>query len=432
MKKHYLNDGGAISFWKRIESWINWRLEGKANIEPHNYAFDGTDLSTVFKDADELFAAYSTEDYSKIHVGDYWPVTLNGTFRDYGTMTCQEGQKYYTDTDMQEEAGEADKDYVANPVSDSALPGSYKPYCEVTINSIKYYCKYDECLDYSVKTLSNAIMKYEVAGINQYWRYGDNGANNFHNGRPHLLMSPRDGLPTTLKMRKCNETWEGQHIDEFTGDGTTTQFELSGTVGTIGFVFVDGVKKTYSTHYSYSANTITFVAAQTPTDGAKVQVEWMEGTTPWNGSALYRTFNDEEYGILPLIKAADPLLYSHIYVGNNSKGMRQYAETRTKTNQQGGTWVDRGILFLPMEDEIWGRFIHSTNINAITNLTQWPIYAGGRRHFAKGAGNAASRYSAWCASSTSVTYFAYVTTNGLPNTLTAAYAFVAAPCFILS
>lgn len=403
-----------------------------AASEPHNYAFDGIDLTTVFKDADELYNAYINEDYSKIHVGDYWPVTLNGTFRDYGTMTLPQGMKYYTDTNLQNDVGDTDKDYAANPVSDSTFPCCHKPYCEVTISSVKYYCAYDDCLDYSVKTLTNALMKFEVAGINQYWRYGDNGANNFQNGRPHLLMSPRDGLPITLKMRKLNDVWEGQHIDEFTADGVTLEFTISGAVGTIGNVFVDGVIKTYNTHYTYTANKITFKSGQHPQAGQLVQIEWMDGTSPWNGSAIFRTFNDPDYGILALIRAADPRLYAHIYVGNNGKGMRQYAETRTKTNQQGVAWVDRGILFMPMEDEIWGRFIHSSNVNATTNLTQWPIYAGGRRHFAKGTGNAAYRNYVWCASSTGTTTFALVDNFGNPSFGFMTSAYVAAPCFLLS
>ena len=64
-------------------------------------------------------------------------------------------------------------------------------------------------------------------------------------------------------------------------------------------------------------------------------------------------------------------------------------------------------------------------------MQQWPNYQlGGRRHFAKGAGNAASRSGVWCASSTSVTHFSCVNLYGLPTYGTASYAYVAAPCFI--
>lgn len=112
--------------------------------------------------------------------------------------------------------------------------------------------------------------------------------------------------------------------------------------------------------------------------------------------------------------------------------MRYYAETRSKTNQQSGVWEDRGILFLPTEDEIWGRWIATSGASYSANMTQWPIFVGGRRHFAKGAGNAASRNHVWCASSSAVTTFARVNNNGNPDANGASGAYVAAPCFLLS
>ena len=123
-----------------------------------------------------------------------------------------------------------------------------------------------------------------------------------------------------------------------------------------------------------------------------------------------------------------------MYKGPNGDGMRYYGETRTKTNQQGGVWEDRGILFLPTEDEIWGRPIYSASgLNGSTQMQQWPIYGnGGRRQFAKGAGNKASRTSVWCASSLSVTYFAYVYYYGNPYGSSAYNAPAGAPCFLLS
>lgn len=395
------------------------------------YTLEGQNLKNFFADADALWAALSQEDYTHIRLGDYWPVTLNGEFWDYGLMTCQSGQKYYSDTALTSEAGTAAQDYEAVPVLDAALIGSHKPYCEVTISGTKYYCAYESCLPYRVKRLTNAQMLFE-AMPNVYWRYGDAGAGNFQNGRPHILFSPRDGLPTNLKMRKTNETWEGQHVETFTGDGTTAEFTLAGTVGTIGHVFVGGAKKTYDTDYTFAEGKVTFKSGKIPASGAAIQVEYMDGTTPWNGSALYRTFNDPDHGILHLIQQADAKLFSHIYTGPNGNGMRYYGEARTKANKQSGLWEDRGILFLPTEDEIWGRPIHSASgLNASTQMQQWPLYQlGGRRHFAKGAGSGASRNYVWGASSLSVTSFACVGYSGTPNGSSASNAFVAAPCFI--
>ena len=396
--------------------------------EPHPYATDGTDLSTIFADADALYAAYHAEDYSHIHVGDYWPLRLTGTYRDYGTLTCQQGQTYYSDTNLTQSAGTASQAYDAVAVNDASIPGCHKLYCEVTISGTKYYCSYSECLEYRERTLNNALLKMEIAGINQYWRYGDSGS--LTGNVPHLLLSARDCLPHTLRFRKANEVWEGQHIDQFTGDGSTAEFTCSGTVGTIGYVYVGGSRRTYDTHYTYTGNKVTFKSGSIPADGALIQIEWMDGNTPWNGSALYKTFNDPDYGILKLIQTADAKLYSHMLVGN---GMRYYGETRSKTNQRGGTWASRGPVFVPTEDEIWGRQLYSApDTPAATNLTQWPIFGqGGRRHISKGIGDGASRSYWWSASSTSVATCASVSSHGLPNGSNASNSFGGDPCILL-
>ena len=235
-----------------------------------------------------------------------------------------------------------------------------------------------DCLDYRVRTLSNAQMYFVVGGINQYWRYGDSG--DFTGNKPHLLLEARDGLPHTLKMRKQNEAWEGAHVATFTGNGSTAEFTITGTVGTIGYVWVDGTRKTYNTDYTYGSNKITFKSGKIPANGAAIQVEWMDAKCPWTGSALYRTFNDADYGIIKLIQTADAKLYSHIYKGPNAKGMRYYAETRSKTNQQAGAWEDRGLLFLPTEDEVWGRLIHTVSgANGSVNQQQQATIREGRR-----------------------------------------------------
>lgn len=399
----------------------------------HNYALDGIDLSTIYADADALCADLALEKYDNIHIGDYWPVTLNGTYRDYGSMTAPGGTTYYSDTALTTEAGTLSENTEVTPVSNANLISSHETYCNFNIGSTTYYVAYENCLDYCERTLQNDVMLFEVAGINQYWGYGNSGANGFQNGKSHLLLSARDGLPHMLKMRKCNETWEGQHTDTFTGDGTTAEFTLSGTAGTIGYVFVAGSRKTYDTDYTFKSNKITFKAETIPTSGQEIKIEWMNAKTPWTGSALYRTFNDPDYGILPLIQAADVKLYSHIYMGPNSKGMRYYGETRNKTNQQSGTWENRGVLFLPTEDEVWGRPIYSASgtVGSVQQL-QWPIYAnGGRRHFTKGAGNAASRGSVWTASSYSTGSFALVGGYGFPSGSSVVYAQVTAPAFLL-
>lgn len=112
----------------------------ETNNIPHNYLYDGRDLSTVFASAEELHNAVAAGDFSKINIGDYWPITLNGNYTDCGESTT--------------------------------------------------------------KTLSNAVVKMEVAGIDTYLNYG-NTAITAH----HLVMCSRDLLPNTTKWRKENTTW---------------------------------------------------------------------------------------------------------------------------------------------------------------------------------------------------------------------------------
>lgn len=72
--------------------------------------FDGKRLNDVFADADALHAAIAEGDFSKIHVGDYWEITLNGTYRDYGVFMLPAGSKYYSDANCTDEVGTTDAD----------------------------------------------------------------------------------------------------------------------------------------------------------------------------------------------------------------------------------------------------------------------------------------------------------------------------------
>lgn len=50
----------------------------------HNYTYDGQDLSQKYTAA-ELHQKVSSGDFSGIQNGDYWPITLTGSFKDYAT-----------------------------------------------------------------------------------------------------------------------------------------------------------------------------------------------------------------------------------------------------------------------------------------------------------------------------------------------------------
>ena len=125
------------------------RLDGNAKVpeilipgqyrQNHNFNYDGMDLSTMFTEA-ELHQKTADGNFVDIKIGDYWPVTITGTYKDYG--------------------------------------------------------------DGSTKSLNGAIVKYEVAGIATYAGYGD-----VEVPINHLILCPRDALPSTTKWRSENSTW---------------------------------------------------------------------------------------------------------------------------------------------------------------------------------------------------------------------------------
>lgn len=122
--------------------------------EPRVYDTDGLNLKDVFGTASAFHTAVAAGDFSRIRVGDYWPITLNGSYRDYG---------------------------------EGSTVGQY-----------------------TTKSFNNATVILEVAAINPYWKYGDSG--DIANGAPHVLFISRDCLPATFKMRKTGDAWEDTNV----------------------------------------------------------------------------------------------------------------------------------------------------------------------------------------------------------------------------
>ena len=58
-----------------------------ANGTPLIEGYGGNDLSEEFENAAALHAAIAAGDFSKIHIGDFIPITLNGTFHDAAADT---------------------------------------------------------------------------------------------------------------------------------------------------------------------------------------------------------------------------------------------------------------------------------------------------------------------------------------------------------
>ncbi len=316
-----------------------------------NHTYDGVNLKTVFANAAALHTAVAAGDFSKIRIGDFWPVTLNGNFYDFSSYTAPSGTEYFSDTALSTSAGTLSAAKEITYVNET--------YCTFKTGDVSYYVATSACLTYFEKTLTNAAMKFEVCP-QVYIRYGDTSAPN------HLLMVPRDCLPLYLKMRKTNTDW------------TDT-----------------------------------------------------EATNPWLGSALHKTLNDPDHGIIALLAATD--IGAYIYAGPNGKGMRFLGETKAAgaSNATSWGWLDRGKLFLPLECEVWGVTVWQERTYGAGAAVQWPIFTGSLKHISKGVGDGASRDGWWCASSSagSAAYFAYVSNSGNPGNIGRSFALGVPPCF---
>ena len=349
----FLDYLGLQRFWDTVNAL-------KADKAPFNHSFDGKDLSTVFESATAFHNALASGDFSKIRVGDYWPLSLSGTFRDYGAYTVPSGTAYFTDAALTTSGG----------TTSAKIEGQYESATAVKfkVSGSDVYCAIGDCLDYFERTCNNAVVNLEVAGINNYWRYGDFG-DLTGNNKPHITFVSRDCLPFTMRMRKANSVWE---------------------------------------------NT--------------------EETNPWRGSALFKTLNDPDHGVVKLIAATD--VGAYMYAGPNGGGMRAIMEVKASgaTTATSWGWADRGKLFLPFESEIWGHGVWGGNSGYTLGVNlQLPIFIGTRRHISKGIGNGASRNTWWTASSNSghAASFCYVNNYGYPNYSNALHAFGAPVCFVM-
>lgn len=394
---------------------------GGADPEPHNYTTDGRNLKDFFTDADALHTALAAGNFAHIHIGDYWPLTLSGTFRDYGTYVALAGTTYYSDTACTEEAGT----FASN--TDMSFDG-YPEYCYVKVDGVNVYVPLDNVQKYKVVTLNNQQMYYEVAEGNPYWRYGDSGNGIADN---HLLLIPRDGIGVTLKMRPSSYWFENSVIEEFTATGPTATITMEDTTRALRWLTVNGELKTYNTHYTVSKGVITPKAAAGIVAGDTIRVCSTPDDHIWEHNALYRTLNDPDYGIIKLIEQADPKLASHIYAGPNDNGMRYYAEHLTVAGSGSGAWKDRGKLFLPLESEVWGTTLYSAVKDNATFRPQLSIFRGSQRRRSKGVSNGSGRAGWWVGSVYSATSWCYVYSIGYASIYYAYIASAVAPGFLV-
>lgn len=384
--------------------------------EPHPYAYDGIDLKAYFGTAAALHTALAAEDYSHIHNGDYYPITFSGTYRDYGEWVAPAGTNYYSDIACTTRIGSVSSATVVNYYKDS--PAVYR----ISASGSTYYVKMQDCQRYREKTI-NASAKME-ANINIYWQYGDSG---LLTGKiPHICWVARDGIATP-RMRSSSEQWADATEEFYTGTGSKTEFTTSdATLKCVRYACVNGVLQTYNTDYTVSTSTgaVTFKSGHIPASGAKIIISRTTHDNPWTGSAIYKTLNDPNYGIMRLITDTT---FANLIIGGG--GMRYRGETRTVANGTSTIFIDRGKGFLPTEEEVMGHIIGS--VRSANALTQMPVFAnGGRRHISKNATDGGSRSYWWTSSTNGTTYISCIDENGGYNYRNPIYDSALVPCCV--
>lgn len=164
-----------------------------ANGTPLIEGYGGNDLSEEFSTAEALHTAIAAGDFSKIHIGDYFPVTLNGSYKDFARFTVPSGTTYYTDAALTTEGGTTEAD----------LEGEYQSATAIKfkVSGTDVYASISDCTVGFTKSM-NANVKLEVAAINPYLRFGDTELT-----AQHILLCSRDCLPPTLQYRCNNSVW---------------------------------------------------------------------------------------------------------------------------------------------------------------------------------------------------------------------------------
>lgn len=164
-----------------------------ANAVPAVEGYGGNDLSEEFATAEALHTAIAAGDFSKIRIGDYFPVTLNGSYKDYARFTVPSGTTYYTDAALTTEGGTTEAD----------LEGEYQSATAIKfkVSGTDVYAAIGDCTAGFTKSM-NANVKLEVAAINPYLRHGDTELT-----AQHILLCSRDCLPPTLQYRCNNSVW---------------------------------------------------------------------------------------------------------------------------------------------------------------------------------------------------------------------------------
>lgn len=156
-------------------------------------------------------------------------------------------------------------------------------------------------------------------------------------------------------------------------------------------------------------------------------------TNPWKGSALYRTLNDADNGLISIL--AESELGDYIYEGSES-GM--VADMVTKgPEEESATSVslqERGILFLPKEKEVVGATVGGSSRFERTP-GQWPIFQGTSARMVKRLGGPGGNRTSWwmeTPADDNADQIMYITNQATVRKYTSSYASMGVPvCFLL-
>ena len=333
-----------------------------ANATPAVEGYGGNDLSEEFANAAALHAAVNAGDFSKIHIGDYFPITLNGSFYDYSLYTVPAGTTYYSEAALTTEVA----------TTSAAMSGAYQSATavKIKIDSTDYYVAIGDCTLGYEKTLSNAVMKMEVAAIDPYINSGDSALS-----AHHILMCSRDLLPPTLQMRSANSVW----------------CDTAATNPWLGSALYKTLNDADSTGYT-------------------------------------------GHGIIKLVEATALGPYVFKGPNNKGMRAYLMTMAAGAAAPTAGEWADRGRLFLPEEREVYGAPVRDPAPNTVAQMlyNQWPIFVGSSRHIIKGAGNGGSRAYWWLETAFSAAAFALVGIYGGADGGYASSAYRAPLCFLLT
>jgi hypothetical protein len=146
---------------------------------------------------------------------------------------------------------------------------------------------YDTSGNLTISTLSGGNIYLSAAGTGRvnldgmFWPSADGAANTYlkTDGSGNLSWATVGGASIAY--------------DTFTGDGTTTQFNLAAPVTDIAstLVNIDGVFQVRTTAYTVNGSTVTFTGA--PAVGAQIQVTSIQGVNPTGGSFVIRNYTGD-------------------------------------------------------------------------------------------------------------------------------------------